>query len=235
MQREGPAPKGLMNPLSTMFAPRLLLLALSLLSSGSGLASESAPALSADQVLERLLAGNKRFVAGRSEHPHQTAARRVDLAKGQAPIAIVLTCSDSRVAPELYFDQGLGDIFVIRNAGNVTDDHVIGSIEYAVEHLHAPLIIVVGHEKCGAVAAAVTGGHAPGHIASIVESINPAVAAAKDLPGDKVDQVVRTNARHSAGSLSQSDPFILPAVRAGKVKVVAARYSLATGEIEILR
>ncbi len=194
-----------------------------------------ASALSADQTLELLLAGNRRFTSGKSEHPHQTTLRRSELAKGQAPVAIVLTCSDSRVAPELYFDQGLGDLFVIRNAGNVLNDHVLGSIEYAVEHLHVPLIIVIGHEKCGAVAAAVGGGHAPGHIASIVESISPAVASVKDLPGDKVDHAVRANARRAADSLHKCEPFLTPAIRAGKVKVVAARYDLSTGQIEVLR
>ncbi len=138
------------------------------------------------------------------------------------------------MAPELYFDQGLGDLFVIRNAGNVLDDHVIGSIEYAIEHLHVGLIVVVGHEKCGAVAAAVAGGHAPGHIASIVESITPAVDAAKDQPGDKIDNTVRANAHRSAHQLAHAEPFLPAAVRAGHVKVVSARYELATGRVEIL-
>ena len=104
-----------------------------------------ATALTGEQALQRLMEGNARYVAGQSIHPDQTTERRAALAGGQAPFAIVLTCSDSRVSPELFFDQGLGDLFVIRNAGNVLDDHVIGSMEYAVEHLHVPLIIVVGH------------------------------------------------------------------------------------------
>ena len=125
-------------------------------------AGEPAAAISADDALAQLVEGNRRFVSGEVARPHQSAARRAELAKGQAPVAIVLTCSDSRVAPELYFDQGLGDLFVIRNAGNVLDDHVLGSIEYAVEHLHVPLLIVIGHEKCGAVSAAVGGGERRG-------------------------------------------------------------------------
>ena len=139
------------------------------------------------------------------------------------------------MSPELYFDQGLGDLFVIRNAGNILDDHVLGSIEYAVEHLHTPLIIVVGHEKCGAVSAAVAGGHAPGHIASIVESIAPAVEAAKDLPGDKVDNSVSANARRSAQQVCEAQPFLAEALKGGKVKVVAARYELSTGRVVILQ
>src|SRR5688572_30341950 len=108
----------------------------------------AAGTLSPDAALARLMDGDARIVAGESQRPHQGEARRAELAKGQAPIAVVLTCSDSRVAPELVFDAGLGDLFVIRNAGNVLNDQVIGSIEYAVEHFQAPLVIVVGHERC---------------------------------------------------------------------------------------
>ena len=114
--------------------------------------------LTPDLALQRLLDGNARYASGHSAHPHQTVARRVEVAKGQHPIAAIVTCSDSRVAPELYFDQGLGDLFVVRDAGNVINDHVIGSLEYAVEHLHVSVILVIGHEKCGAVSAAVASG-----------------------------------------------------------------------------
>jgi carbonic anhydrase len=185
-------------------------------------------------ALERLLAGNARFVAGQASHPHQTTERRAELAAGQEPFAIVLTCADSRVAPELYFDQGLGDLFVLRNAGNVLDDHTIGSIEYAVEHLHSALIIVVGHSQCGAVGATVGGGHAPGHIHSIVEAIEPAFASVQKEPGDKVDNTVRAHARRIAAILNRVEPIIGEAVKAGHVQVVAARYDLVTGRIEIL-
>ncbi len=197
-------------------------------------ADEPTPSLTADEALARLVEGNRRFTSGEVVHPHQTAARRIELAKGQSPIAVVVTCSDSRVSPELYFDQGLGDLFVIRNAGNVIDDHVLGSIEYAVEHLHVSLIVIVGHEKCGAVAATVAGGKVPGHIGSIVESIAPAIEAAKDQPGDKVDNTVRANARHSADQVCHDEPMLGEAIHSGKVKVVSARYELATGRVEIL-
>ena len=197
--------------------------------------SEAAHQINGDESLALLMDGNARFVSGEVIRPHQTGTRRAELAKGQSPVAIVLTCSDSRVAPELYFDQGLGDLFVVRNAGNVVDDHVLGSIEYAVEHLHTPLIIVVGHEKCGAVSAAVAGGHAPGHIASIVESISPAVEAAKDQSGDKVDNTVCANARRCAQQVCDAPPFLTAALQSGKVKVVAARYELATGRVAILQ
>jgi hypothetical protein len=116
-----------------------------------------APTVSPEAALTRLVEGNKRFVAGSTTHPDQTAERRTETAKGQHPFAIILTCADSRLSPEILFDEGIGDLFVVRNAGNLLDDHVLGSIEYAVEHLHATLIVVLGHTKCGAVSAAVAG------------------------------------------------------------------------------
>ncbi len=192
-------------------------------------------AVTADQALQRLLEGNRRYVEGVASHPGQSVVRRKQLASGQAPFAIVLTCSDSRVAPELYFDQGLGDLFVVRNAGNILDDHVLGSIEYAVSHLHSPVIIVVGHEKCGAVAAAVAGGRAPGHIQSIVEAIAPSVEKSKNDPGDKLDNAIRANAQRMAESLGQTAPIINAAVAAGQVKVVPAEYSLETGKVNLLK
>ena len=191
--------------------------------------------LTADQALQRLIAGNERYVAGTATHPDQTIQRRAEVAKGQSPFAIVLTCSDSRVAPEILLDQGLGDLFVIRNAGNILDDHVIGSMEYAVEHLHVPLVLVVGHEKCGAISAAVAGGEASGHIPSLVEAIEPVVKQVKNLPGDPVENVVRANAQRIAETLTRSEPILKEAVNKGKLLVVPARYDLVTGHLEILK
>lgn len=187
-----------------------------------------------DSALELLVAGNARFVAGHAIRPDQSLMRRAELVKGQQPFAIVLTCADSRVAPEIYFDQGLGSIFVIRNAGNVLDDHVVGSIEYAVEHLGAGLIVVVGHSKCGAVAATLAGGHAPGHLPSIVRSIEPAVKRSAGEPGDKIDNAVRTNAQLVAAELQACGPMLSEAVARGNLKVVAARYDLASGKVRML-
>ena len=199
-------------------------------------AAQPAPtALSPDQVVQRLLDGNQRYVAGKPAHPDQTLERRADLAKGQNPFAVILTCSDSRVAPELLFDQGLGDLFVIRNAGNVLDDHVIGTMEYAVEHLHVGLIVVVGHTKCGAVSAAVAGGEIPGHIHSLTDSIAPALEDVKELPGDKVDNTVRANARRAANTLTHVEPFLKTAVADGHLRIVAACYDITTGQVEILK
>ncbi|MBA3849904.1 MAG: carbonic anhydrase [Opitutus sp.] len=193
----------------------------------------STPSVDSATALQRLAEGNQRFVSGKLAAPRRDPAHREQLAKGQHPFAVVLTCADSRLAPEIYFDQGLGDLFVLRNAGNVVDDHVLGSIEYAVEHLGARLILVVGHSKCGAVAATVAGGEVPGHIGSIVRSIAPSVGAAADAT-DKVDAVVRANARHMAEQIAASGPILSEAVRHGALRVVAARYDLATGEVQLL-
>jgi carbonic anhydrase len=198
-------------------------------------AAPVASSLTGEQALQRLIEGNARFVAGQAIHPDQSNERRVALAGGQAPFAIVLTCSDSRVAPELFFDQGLGDLFVIRNAGNVLDDHVIGSMEYAVEHLHVPLIIVVGHEKCGAVTAAVAGGAVPGHLHSVTDDLAPAVEQAKSLPGDLVDNAVRANAERAAEVLTHVEPVLKEAAGRTNLLIVAAYYNLDTGKIEILK
>ena len=208
-----------------------LVCCLGVLSSASG----TAPAGNADAALTRLVDGNKRFVAGSPSRATLSAQQWAELAKGQHPYAIVLACADSRLSPEIIFDQGLGDLFVIRNAGNLIDDHVLGSIEYAVEHLHVSLIVVLGHTKCGAVTAAVAGGEAPGHVKSIVESLSSAVAMAKKKPGDPVDNAVRINAKQEASALTQAEPIVAEAVKAGSVMVVAAKYDIATGQVEFLK
>src|SRR5262245_55029979 len=148
-------------------------------------APPSAPSAPADPLRRRGDA-NGRFGRGAPAHWGAVAQRRTELAKAQHPFATVLTCSASRVAPEAVFDRTLGDLFVVRVAGNVSDDHVLGSIEYAAEHLHVPLLVVMGHERCGAVSAAVAGGEVPGHVESLVKSIEPAVAEAKARTGDAV-------------------------------------------------
>lgn len=187
-----------------------------------------------DHALQKLVDGNARFVAGHAEHPNQSVARRIEVASGQTPFAVVITCSDSRVSPEIYFDQGLGDLFVVRDAGHTLNDHVIGSIEYAIEHLKASVVIVVGHEKCGAVAAAVAGGRADGRIGTIIEAIRPAVEQTKNQAGDKTDNAIRGNARRVAKALATTGPIIAQAVQSGEVKVFAARYDLASGRVELL-
>jgi carbonic anhydrase len=179
--------------------------------------------------------GNRRHVAHREQHPDMQVQRRHELAKaGQHPFAIILGCADSRVPPELLFDQGLGDLFVIRDAGNVVDDEVLGSIEYAVEHLGVKLIMVLGHENCGAVSAAVAGGEAHGHIKAVVEAIKPAVDASANEPGDKVHNCVVASARRTAKLIRESDPTLKPLAAAGAIQVVAADYDMYLGKVTLL-
>lgn len=194
----------------------------------------AAPTVTADSALARLMKGNGRYAAYKQVHPDSSLARRKELVSGQKPFAVILGCADSRVPPELVFDQGLGDLFVIRDAGNVVDDEVLGSIEYAVEHLQTPLIVVLGHEKCGAVTAAVENAEAPGHIRTVVESIRPAVVESANEPGDKVHNCVVANVRRVARLIRESEPLLKEAVEQGKLKVVAANYDLATGRVILL-
>lgn len=205
-----------------------------ILANAEGSSAGPTKAVSPDAALKRLEEGNKRFVAGALTHQGQGADRRLETAKGQHPFAVVLTCADSRLSPEIIFDQGIGDLFVVRNAGNLLGDHVIGSIEYAVEHLHSTVIVVLGHSKCGAVSAAVAGGEVPGHIKSIVASLNPAVGMAKKKDGDPVANAIRINAKLSASALAQAEPILGEFAKHGKIKVVAALYNLETGAVEFL-
>jgi carbonic anhydrase len=186
------------------------------------------------KALETLIEGNNRFVAMKPSHPNQDKDRRDEVKGGQKPFAIIVGCSDSRIPPEILFDQGIGDLFVIRLAGNIVDDAALGSIEYAVDHLGTRLVVVLGHEKCGAVTAAAGGGEAHGHISSIVDLIQLAVVRAKDLSGNLVDNAIRENARLVAGIISSSGPILDKMVQEGKIAVVPAYYSIDTGTVELL-
>ena len=188
----------------------------------------------AAQALARLMEGNKRFVERKAQHPDQTLAHVREVESAQHPFAVILSCSDSRVSPEVIFDQGLGDLFVIRVAGNVTDDTVVGSIEYAVEHLHAPLVVVLGHQSCGAVTAAVQGGEQGNHIHSFVDAIRALVEQAKRQPGDVVDSCVRLNVAHVVKQLQASQPILDELVQSSKLRIVGAYYSLHTGAVTVL-
>lgn len=184
------------------------------------------------EALARLKAGNQRFIAGKLQHPHQNPKRRGELATGQRPFAIVLGCADSRTSPEVLFDQGLGDLFVIRVAGNILDDHVLGSIEYAVEHLGARLIVVLGHQRCGAVQAAKetldSKDEAPAHINSIVAAIQPAVEATR---GADVEATIKANVENVVQSLRSSEPVLKKEIEAGSITVLGAYYDLGTGAV----
>lgn len=171
----------------------------------------------------------------RLEHPHLSAARRTEVAYGQHPFAMILSCADSRVPPEQVFDRGLGDLFVARVAGNVVSDEVLGTLEYGALHLQVPLIVVLGHERCGAVEAAVQGGELPGHTKSVAERIAPAVQEAKKHnPPDLVEESVRMNVKLVVEQLQKSQPVLAAMIQQGKVKVVGARCDLDTGVVDWL-
>jgi len=187
-----------------------------------------------DEALQRLMDGNERHFAKKFIHPDQWEVEREEVAKVQHPFAIILGCSDSRVPPEIIFDQGLGDLFVIRVAGNIIDPAVLGSIEYAAEHLESPLVMVLGHERCGAVAATVKGGEAPGHLRALVDPIKPAVQVARKQKGDLLDNAVRANIQLVVDQVKTSQPTLAHLVREGRLKVVGARYDLDTGRVELI-
>lgn len=196
------------------------------------MSSSAVSSLTPDQALAQLMAGNERYVAGQAKHPHQDAARRAEVSGGQNPFAIILGCSDSRVPPEVLFDQGIGDLFIIRVAGNIVDEVVLGSIEYAAEHLHTPLAVVLGHSKCGAVSATVAGGELEGHLPSLAKTIQPAVDRAKTQSGDLITNSIRENALMMADQLRSSEPILAELVHAGKLKVIALHYDLDSGKVE---
>src|SRR5262249_5980473 len=157
-----------------------------------------------------------------------------ELTSGQHPHAAVLACADSRVAPEIVFDQGLGDLFTIRVAGNIATEGVMASLEYAAEHLHVPVVVVLGHQKCGGVTAAVEGNPRPGHMGAIVREIKPAVDKARGMPGDLVANAVRTNVQLVVEQLRQSKPILAEMVDKHELRVVGGVYSLDTGRVEWL-
>lgn len=181
--------------------------------------------------LKKLQDGNKRYVTGKATHQNQNSARRAEVAKGQKPFAVVITCSDSRVPPEILFDQGIGDLFVIRTAGNIIDNIGLGSIEYAVEHLNVPLVVVLGHERCGAVSATVEGGEAPGHIKALVSNISRAVEKARSKKGDLLENSIKQNVENVVEQISKSKPILEEFVHEKKIKVIGARYDLDDGAV----
>ncbi len=189
--------------------------------------------IEASEALSRLMEGNSRYRTDRMQRPNADSARRDSLTGGQAPFAVVLACADSRVVPELIFDQGIGDLFVIRLAGNIVDDGVRGSIEYAVAHLGTRLVLVLGHQSCGAVTAAVAGEPTACSIDALIEAIAPAVAEARGLPGDVVDNAIRANARQVAQALSEHPAVLGPATKAG-LRILPAYYRLDDGGVELI-
>jgi len=191
-----------------------------------------------EEALSRLKEGNARFIAGRCEHPHADGLRRSETAeKGQHPFAAVVGCSDSRTPVEIIFDQGIGDVFVVRVPGNVCNGDEIGAVEYAVEHLGVPLCAVLGHTRCGAVISVVTGAPLTGHLARLVANIRLSIPRArKEHPSadeqDLIEAVVRTNVRQSIADLSQGSPLLRERAEEGTLKVMGAVYDVASGAVQ---
>jgi carbonic anhydrase len=194
-----------------------------------------------EAVLNKLLEGNQRFVAGRLLHPRRAPKDFAALAAGQAPLAIIVACADSRVAPELVFDQGIGDLFVVRIAGNVVSGAgptVKGSIEYAVAELGVRLIVVLGHSACGACKAAIqhieSNDSLPGAIGALIDPIRPIVKMVAHQPGDKLTNVINANVKEGVRRLRRLDPILSPLVRSAELMVTGGSYQLSTGKVELL-
>ena len=231
-------------------------------SRGADPAHPDQPIVAPAEAISRLKEGNGRFTAGNPQHPHesvderrymaansyenagaiplgmtseQAAKRRAELTKSQHPFAIILSCSDSRVPPETVFDEGLGDLFIVRVAGNVLNDEGLGSIEYGVDILSARLILVLGHQSCGAVDAAMktvaAKGKAPGHIQSLVTAIKPVVNSA---PKGDLETTIKANVKHVVDALRSSTPILKARVDSGDVQVIGGYYTLDTGAVTFL-
>lgn len=184
------------------------------------------------EIIDRLKAGNERFVNDKLDGKLQDSARRGNLTGGQSPYAIILSCADSRVVPELAFDTGLGELFVIRVAGNIANSSSIASIEYAVAHLHTSVIMVLGHQSCGAVTAAVQGGDNGYNLNHLLAHITPAINASD--AGADINDVVRKNAELTTQELSTRSGIIRQAVADGKLKILPAYYNLDSGRVDFL-
>jgi carbonic anhydrase len=190
------------------------------------------------QAWDRLVEGNERFVAGTALHPNQDLERRHSLEGGQRPTAVLFGCGDSRVASEIIFDQGLGDIFVVRTAGHIVDDAVLGSIEFGVELLDVPLIVILGHQSCGAVAAGIdaaeTGQMPPGYVRDIAVQVLPSVAAAQAAGSCTPAEVGARHVRATADLLVERSRIVHAAVERGDLGIVGATYALSDGRASVL-
>ncbi|WP_432902750.1 carbonic anhydrase [Micromonospora matsumotoense] len=187
------------------------------------------------QALAELSAGNRRFVAGEPRHPNQGAGHRAAVADGQHPFAVIVGCSDSRLAAEIIFDRGLGDLFVVRTAGHTAGPEVLGSVEYAVTILGTPLVVVLGHDSCGAVQAARdaarTGTQPPGHLYSVVAAVGPSLRRAAQEGVHDIDGIVDIHIAQTVEVLLGNSPVIAAEVAAGRCAVVGMSYRLAAGEV----
>jgi carbonic anhydrase len=184
--------------------------------------------------LERLLEGNRRFVSGQPQYPHQNAAHRQTLLGGQRPFAAVVGCTDSRVPPELIFDQGFGDLYIARVGGSVVGELAIASLELGVMAFGIELIVVLGHSGCGAINATIQGEATVGFLPDLAAVIQPSVEAARGLPGDMLVNTVQINARRMARLMLEQSAILAEAEAQGKIAVAAAYYDLSTGVVEVL-
>lgn len=192
-----------------------------------------------DEAVKILQDGNERFVSDKVARPHADMARLADIAKGQHPFVSINSCSDSRVPPELLFDQGFGDLFVVRNAGNVSATDEIGTIEYGTEHLGTRLVVVMGHTKCGAVTAVAKGDHVGGSIPALVAPIVPAVKKVKSAhvghdASEWLNEAITENAYEQIANILKKSQIVRDMVLDGKVKIVAAMYDVDTGKVQFL-
>ena len=193
--------------------------------------------LGADEALETLKQGNRAYQTDSPVRAVQGRERRIEIALGQTPFVVLVSCSDSRVSPEILFGRGLGELFIVRNAGNCVDTAALGSIEYGVSQLGVPLVLVMGHSRCGAVEAAIdvvkNNTVYPGSIGRMIEPIVPAILSQRDKPGDYVENCVRANVSRVVNRLrSASEPSLLDPLKAGKLRIVGASYSLDTGTVD---
>lgn len=195
------------------------------------------PQLTNNEPLTDLMEGNKRFASHHATHPHSSGERMKSLEAGQHPPIAVICCSDSRVPPEIVFDQGLGDMFVVRTAGNLLGGLEIGSIEYAVEHLGVTEILVMGHRECGAVKAFISGGSTPGHIRDIVDSIRAEQEISLIPANDKnlLNDCIQANILHGIHQLKNQSEMITEKIREGKLQIHGACYDLSKGRVEIIK
>lgn len=211
----------------------VLLLALGLLFTtiSSVSAVESNPS---KNPLQRLMQGNQRYVTSTTVCHEDWTAKRSALLENQKPFAVIVACSDSRVPPEIVFDQSLGNLFIVRVAGNIVDDFAIGSIEYGVDVLGANLVLVLGHSNCGAVDAALKDMKFDNHIQEVVNAIKPAIADIKNEPGNRLENAIKANVRNVEETLKRSRPVLAKLLEKGKLRISGGYYDLKTGKVELL-
>ncbi len=197
------------------------------------LLSDTPQSLTPDAALQKLIEGNQRFIQHQPQYPDQSASRLQEVAQAQHPFATILSCADSRVPAEIVFDQGIGDIFDVRIAGNIATPEALGSIEYAVTLLNSPLLMVLGHERCGAVTAAVKKEELLGDISTFVKAIKPALDKVKNQPGDAVENAVVANVQYQIEQLKRSH-LLTERLKSGQLKIIGGRYDLDTGKVGII-